>query len=49
MALDGIALVPTLIAPAAITGGGLAAGIPEFAVRKSEVVRSRTCRASAWR
>jgi imidazolonepropionase-like amidohydrolase len=49
MARDGVALVPTLIAPAAITGGGLAAGIPEFAVRKSEVVRSRTCRASAWR
>jgi imidazolonepropionase-like amidohydrolase len=39
MARDGVALVPTLIAPAAIAGGGLAAGIPEFAVRKSEVVR----------
>jgi imidazolonepropionase-like amidohydrolase len=39
MARDGVALVPTLIAPAAIAGGGLAAGIPEFAVRKSEIVR----------
>jgi imidazolonepropionase-like amidohydrolase len=39
MAGDGVALVPTLIAPAAIARGGLAAGIPEFAVRKSEVVR----------
>jgi imidazolonepropionase-like amidohydrolase len=41
MARDGVALVPTLIAPAAIVRGGLAAGIPEFAVRKSEVVVER--------
>jgi imidazolonepropionase-like amidohydrolase len=39
MAQEGVALVPTLIAPAAIADGGLAAGIPEFAVRKSEIVR----------
>jgi imidazolonepropionase-like amidohydrolase len=32
----GTVLVPTLIAPAAIAEGGLAAGIPEFMVRKSE-------------
>jgi imidazolonepropionase-like amidohydrolase len=49
MAGDGVALVPTLIAPAAIARGGLAAGIPEFAVRKSEVVREPTSRASGWR
>jgi imidazolonepropionase-like amidohydrolase len=41
MARDGVALVPTLIAPAAIAAGGVAAGIPEFAVRKSEAVRER--------
>jgi imidazolonepropionase-like amidohydrolase len=41
MARDGVALVPTLIAPHAIAGGGLAAGIPEFAVRKSLAVRDR--------
>jgi imidazolonepropionase-like amidohydrolase len=41
MARDGVALVPTLIAPEAILTGGLAAGIPEFAVRKSQAVRDR--------
>ena len=41
MAQDGVALVPTLIAPVAIAAGGVAAGIPEFAVRKSEAVRER--------
>jgi imidazolonepropionase-like amidohydrolase len=41
MARDGVALVPTLIAPAAIAARGVAAGIPEFAVRKSEAVRER--------
>jgi imidazolonepropionase-like amidohydrolase len=41
MALDGVALVPTLIAPEAIASGGVAAGIPEFAVRKSLAVRDR--------
>ena len=41
MARDGVALVPTLIAPEAILTGGVAAGIPEFAVRKSEAVRDR--------
>jgi imidazolonepropionase-like amidohydrolase len=41
MARDGVALVPTLIAPAAIADGGVAAGIPEFAVRKSMDVRDR--------
>jgi len=41
MAREGIGLVPTLIAPEAIANGGIAAGIPEFAVRKSEVVRDR--------
>jgi imidazolonepropionase-like amidohydrolase len=41
MARDGVALVPTLIAPVAIAAGGVAAGIPEFAVRKSEAVRER--------
>jgi imidazolonepropionase-like amidohydrolase len=41
MAREGIALVPTLIAPEAIANGGIAAGIPEFAVRKSEAVRDR--------
>jgi len=34
----GVFLVPTLIAPAAICAGGLAAGIPAFMVRKSEMV-----------
>ncbi len=38
MRRDGIYLVPTLIAPAAISAGGIAAGIPEFMVRKSEAV-----------
>jgi imidazolonepropionase-like amidohydrolase len=38
MRSDGTYLVPTLIAPAAITAGGLSAGIPEFMVRKSERV-----------
>jgi imidazolonepropionase-like amidohydrolase len=41
MADDGVALVPTLIAPEAIASGGVAAGIPEFAVRKSLDVRDR--------
>ena len=38
MRRDGVYLVPTLIAPAAIAAGGTAAGIPEFMVRKSEAV-----------
>jgi imidazolonepropionase-like amidohydrolase len=38
MRRDGTFLVPTLHAPAAIATGGLAAGIPEFMVRKSELV-----------
>jgi imidazolonepropionase-like amidohydrolase len=38
MRRDGIFLVPTLNAPAAIATGGLAAGIPEYMVRKSEQV-----------
>src|SRR2546428_7817358 len=38
MARDGVALVPTLIAPAAIAAGGVAAGIPQYAVRKSLAV-----------
>ena len=41
MAKDGIALVATLVAPEAIVAGGVAAGIPDFAVRKSEAVRAR--------
>jgi imidazolonepropionase-like amidohydrolase len=41
MARDGVAMVPTLIAPHAIVEGGVAAGIPEFAVRKSLAVRER--------
>ena len=41
MARDGVALVPTLIAPQAIAAGGVAAGIPDFAVRKSLAVRDR--------
>jgi imidazolonepropionase-like amidohydrolase len=38
MRRDGTYLVPTLIAPAAIVSGGIAGGIPEFMVRKSERV-----------
>src|SRR5256885_11735205 len=38
MARDGVALVPTLIAPAAIAAGGVAGGIPGYAVRKSLAV-----------
>jgi imidazolonepropionase-like amidohydrolase len=38
MRRDGTFLVPTLNAPAAIAAGGLAAGIPEYMVRKSELV-----------
>ncbi len=38
MRQEGTYLVPTLIAPAAIAAGGLAAGIPDFMVRKSEAV-----------
>jgi imidazolonepropionase-like amidohydrolase len=38
MRRDGTFLVPTLNAPAAIAIGGLAAGIPEYMVRKSEQV-----------
>jgi imidazolonepropionase-like amidohydrolase len=34
----GTVLVPTLNAPAAISTGGLAAGIPEFMVRKADAV-----------
>jgi len=34
----GVYLVPTLAAPAAISAGGLAAGIPEYMVRKSDAV-----------
>jgi len=41
MARDGVALVPTLIAPHAIAAGGVAAGIPEYAVRKSNAVAER--------
>jgi|SRR5690349_6725107 imidazolonepropionase-like amidohydrolase len=41
MARDGVVLVPTLIAPAAIAAGGTAAGIPEYAVRKSLAVADR--------
>jgi imidazolonepropionase-like amidohydrolase len=40
MRRDGTFLVPTLNAPVAIAAGGLAAGIPEFMVRKSELVMS---------
>jgi imidazolonepropionase-like amidohydrolase len=39
MARDGIALVATLVPPEAIACGGVGAGIPEFAVRKSAGVR----------
>jgi imidazolonepropionase-like amidohydrolase len=38
MRRDGTFLVPTLNAPVAIATGGLAAGIPEYMVRKSEHV-----------
>jgi imidazolonepropionase-like amidohydrolase len=38
MRRDGTFLVPTLNAPAAIATGGLAAGIPDYMVRKSEEV-----------
>jgi len=41
MATQGTALVATLIAPHAIVEGGLAAGIPEFAVKKSSALRER--------
>jgi imidazolonepropionase-like amidohydrolase len=41
MATQGAALVATLIAPHAIVEGGLAAGIPEFAVNKSLALRER--------
>lgn len=41
MAKEGIALVATLVAPEQIVTHGVAAGIPEFAVRKSEAVRGR--------
>src|SRR5437016_5405588 len=41
MAREGIALVATLIAPEQIVVHGVKAGIPEFAVRKSEAVRGR--------
>jgi imidazolonepropionase-like amidohydrolase len=41
MAQDGVPLVPTLIAPEAIVRGGVAAGIPAYAVRKSQDVRDR--------
>jgi imidazolonepropionase-like amidohydrolase len=34
----GVFLVPTLAAPAAISGGGMAAGIPDYMVRKSDAV-----------
>ena len=40
MKRKGVFLVPTLAAPAAISVGGLAAGIPEFMVRKSDAVIS---------
>src|SRR5713101_4338150 len=38
MKRKGVFLVPTLAAPSAISAGGLAAGIPEFMVRKSDAV-----------
>jgi imidazolonepropionase-like amidohydrolase len=40
MKRKGVFLVPTLAAPAAISAGGLAAGIPDFMVRKSDAVIS---------
>jgi imidazolonepropionase-like amidohydrolase len=41
MVRQGTALCATLVAPHAIVEGGVAAGIPEFAVRKSAAVRER--------
>jgi imidazolonepropionase-like amidohydrolase len=41
MAAQATALVATLVAPHAIVEGGIAAGIPEFAVKKSAAVRDR--------
>jgi imidazolonepropionase-like amidohydrolase len=41
MARQGAALVATLIAPHAIVEGGHAAGIPDFAVKKSITLRER--------
>ena len=41
MARQGTALVATLVAPHAIVEGGLAAGIPAFAVQKSVALRER--------
>jgi imidazolonepropionase-like amidohydrolase len=41
MAAQGTALVATLVAPHAIVEGGTAAGIPDFAVKKSAAVRDR--------
>ena len=38
MKRKGVFLVATLAAPAAISGGGLAAGIPDYMVRKSDAV-----------
>jgi imidazolonepropionase-like amidohydrolase len=38
MKRKGVFLVPTLAAPAAISAGGLAAGIPDYMVRKSDAV-----------
>src|SRR5215813_4993518 len=38
MKRKGTFLVPTLAAPAAISSGGLAAGIPDYMVRKSDAV-----------
>lgn len=41
MARDGVGLVATLTAPERIVAHGVAAGIPEFMVRKSAAVRAR--------
>ena len=41
MVRQGTALVATLVAPHAIVEGGVAAGIPDFAVQKSVAVRAR--------
>jgi imidazolonepropionase-like amidohydrolase len=41
MVRENVALVPTLAAPHCIACGGLAAGIPEFAVTKSLAVEAR--------
>ena len=38
MKRKGVFLVPTLAAPAAISAGGSAAGIPDYMVRKSDAV-----------